>query len=130
MAILLGALGGAALGGLGGLFFGGLPGAVLGGLAGGAVGGLAAGVLGSPYGYYPHYSQGFAAPGFNCGQPYSYPMMGSMPMMGMGQPMTMSPSMSPSVYPSSSPSPMSYYVPQWSTPTAQWFRPTSTFGYW
>ncbi len=110
MAILLGALGGAALGGLGGLFFGGLPGAVVGGLAGGAVGGLAGGVLGSPYGYYPHYSQGFAAPSFNYGQPYSYPMMGSMPMMNVGQ----------TFYPSSSP--MSYYQPQTWWPSAQWFH--------
>ena len=45
--------------------------------------------------------------------------MGSMPMMGMGQPMTMSPNFYPS------PSPMSYYQPQ-----VQWFRPTSTFGYY
>ena len=122
MAILLGALGGAALGGLGGLFFGGLPGAVIGGLAGGAVGGLTGAALGYPRGYYPYYSQGFAS-NFNYGKPYYYTTTGSIPMMNMGQPMIMGPSMSPNFYPS--PSAMSYNQPQ-----AQWFRPTSTVGYY
>ena len=45
--------------------------------------------------------------------------MSSMPMMSIGQPVTMSPNFYPS------PSPMSYYQPQ-----VQWFRPTSTFRYY
>ena len=93
MAILIGALAGAALGGLGGLYFGGLAGGLIGGLAGGATGGLVAGALtypGLPYGYRPYYTPGYTTPAFNN---YSYPIMGSIPTMNVA----------PSYYPAMTP---------------------------
>ena len=88
MAILIGALAGAALGGLGGLYLGGLTGGLVGGLAGGAVGGLAGAALNYGNVYYPYYTSNWNRYYY---QP-SYPMS-SVPMMGM----------SPSFYPSAMP---------------------------